>query len=145
MIKIEQSIVISRPVEEVFAFHTDLSNATQWEVGVLEVKQLTEGPPGVGTTWKGVRQALGRRIEQIVEATEWEPNNKASYKSASKPFPMQTSFSFESVDGATKLTSTSNIQLSGFFKLLKPIINRMVNRQVEASFQDLKEFLETRA
>ena len=144
MKKIEQSIVINRPVEEVFAFYTDLSNSTQWETGVLEVRQTNEGPSGVGTTWKGVRQNLGRRFEQIVEVTEWEPNRKASYESTSKPFPMQASFSFESIEGTTRITVVANVQFSGLFKLVKPIVIRMVNKQIEANFQNLKKLLEAR-
>ncbi len=87
MTKIEKSIVINRPVEEVFALYTDLSNNTQWESAILEARQTTEGPSGVGTKWKLVRQQLGRRIEQILEVTEWEPNRKASYETTSKPYP----------------------------------------------------------
>jgi len=34
MINVEVSIIVSRPIEEVFAYVSDFRNAIQWQVGV---------------------------------------------------------------------------------------------------------------
>ena len=40
MIKIEQSVVINRPVEEVFAYLSKAENATNWQSGVLQTIEI---------------------------------------------------------------------------------------------------------
>ena len=74
MVKIETSMVINRPIEEVFAFLTNPENDLVWRSGVLESEQTSDGPMGVGTTARSVEQFLGRRIESTVEFTAYEPN-----------------------------------------------------------------------
>ena len=51
MIRIEASAVVNRPIEEVFAFVSDMANATQWSAEVVEAKKTSEGPVGAGTTF----------------------------------------------------------------------------------------------
>ncbi|HEY6406872.1 MAG TPA: SRPBCC family protein [Ktedonobacteraceae bacterium] len=38
MVNVETSIIIHRPIEEVFAYLSDLRNASQWQSGVVEVR-----------------------------------------------------------------------------------------------------------
>ncbi len=42
MIKIEKSMVINRPIEEVFAFVINVEKLPQWAGPVLEAKQSSE-------------------------------------------------------------------------------------------------------
>ena len=43
MTKLEQSVVINRPTEEVFAFVTDIEKLPQWMSELVEAKQTSEG------------------------------------------------------------------------------------------------------
>ena len=63
MIKVDESIIIQRAVEEVFAFVADQRNAPEWQAGLLEVRRTDEGPLGVGATHAVVRKFMGRRME----------------------------------------------------------------------------------
>jgi hypothetical protein len=47
----EQSVIINRPVEEVWKFISNIENAPKWDRGVLAGHQISKGPPGVGTTF----------------------------------------------------------------------------------------------
>ena len=51
MIRIETSIVINRPVKEVFAFLSNFENWPKWSPGLLENKKTSDGPISRGTTW----------------------------------------------------------------------------------------------
>ena len=46
MPKIEMSIVINRPVEEVFAFLSDFENNPKWQATSVEARKISEGPVG---------------------------------------------------------------------------------------------------
>jgi hypothetical protein len=56
MLEFENTIRIDRPVDEVFAFLSDFENIPKWNYYVLEVRQLSDNPVGVGTTYHQVRK-----------------------------------------------------------------------------------------
>ena len=141
MIKLEQSIVINRPVEEVYDFVTDVEKASQWRSGVVESKKIS-AEPAVGATASEVMQFMGRRMETTYEITEYEPNKRFGFKVISGPVPMEGVYAFESVEGGTKLDFTVEGDAGGFFRLAEPILARMVKRQVETDFSNLKDLLE---
>ena len=145
MVKVEGSVVINRPIEEVFAFLNNPDNTSQWRGSVLESKQTSEGPPGVGTTGQGVSQFLGRRSESTWEITEYELNRKVTSKSTSGPVPYELSATFESVDEGTRVTLVGEFEVGGFFKLAEPIVARMAQRQAEADFANLKDLVEVQS
>ncbi len=143
MIKIEQSVVINRPIGEVFAFVTDYETHLQWQSGILEAKITSEGPLDVGSQYTYVMQMLGRRLETAGEITEHEPPSKHGWKATSGPFPVfQGAFLFEAVDGSTKVTMVGEAEPGGFFKLAEPLALRMTQRQLETSLNNLKDLLE---
>ena len=50
MIRIQASLTINRPLEEVFRFMTNHQNALQWQSGLLEAR-VTNDVIGIGKTW----------------------------------------------------------------------------------------------
>ena len=55
----EASVVISRPLREVWGYITDAGNLSVWEPAVVEATQITDGPVAVGTQWRGTFRLLG--------------------------------------------------------------------------------------
>ncbi len=51
MIDVARSITINRPVAEVFAYVSEVSNEPAWHTDVLEARQTSAGPIGIGTTF----------------------------------------------------------------------------------------------
>ena len=145
MITIEHSVVINRPIEDVFAFLSNIENESQWQTGLVESAQTSQGPLGVGTTGREVRQFLGRRMESTYEITQYEQNRKLGFKTTSGPIPMEGGYTLESAEGGTKLDFLMQGEAGGFFKLAEPILARMVRRQIESDFGNLKDLLEARA
>ncbi|NIO67847.1 MAG: hypothetical protein GTN71_01985, partial [Anaerolineae bacterium] len=139
------SVVIDRPIDEVFEFVSNPDNDSQWQSGVLESSQTSEGPMGVGATSREVRQFLGRRIESTVEITEYEPNKKIGFKSTSGPIPFKATYIFEPVEGGTELSAVGEAEPGGFFKMAEPIAMRMFEREMKGNFANLKDILEAQA
>ena len=145
MATLELRIVINRPSEEVFAFVSNPENIPKWSSLSREVKILSAGPIGVGTTYRSVVAFLGRRIEGETEITEYEPNRSFAEKSKSGPFPVENRTTFERVDGGTQVTFTTVAEPGGFFKLAEPLLVGMIKRQFETDFANLKDLLESHA
>jgi len=144
MITEKRSIVIDRPIEEVFAYVGDQTNAPQWQSGVVEVRRTTEGPVGVGTTHTFVRNFVGRKMEASNEYVAYEPGKRITFKSTSGPVRFEASYLFESTAGGTRLTSSIEMQAAGLFGLAEPLIAASLRREMRAGFRTLKDLLENR-
>ncbi len=145
MITNEKIITINRPVEEVFAYISDLPSGPEWQPGLVEVRRITEGPEGVGTQYNGVRKFMGRRMESVIEYTTYELNKKLVFKSISGNSPLVQSFLFEPTAEGTKLTARLELQTSGLMGLAEPLIASSLKRDVDANYNNLKHILETKA
>ncbi len=143
--KIETSVAINRPVEEVFAVLSDVENNPKWSSAFLEAKKTSEGPIGVGTTWRVVQKALGQRIEGEVEVTEYEPNRKCAQKSKSGPIPAKIWQTFEPVEGGTRVSLVLEAEPGGFFKLAEPLLMSMLKRSIETDFANVRDLMEAHA
>ena len=143
MAKAEVSIVINRPVHDVFVYMTDIDKETEWQAELLEAKQTSDGPISVGTTIREVRRFMGRRMEVVFEITKFEPNKEMSFKSISAPFPLRGRYSLEPVDGGTSVTLFIEGELSGVFKMAEPIVAQTAKRQIGADLDRLKSQLES--
>ena len=117
MIKVENSGIINRPIEEVFAFVGDQTNAPQWQSGLVEVRRTTDGPLRVGTTHTFVRNFMGRKMEASNEYVAYEPNKRITIKSTSGPVRVEFSYLFESTAEGTKLTGKMEMQAAGLLRL----------------------------
>ncbi len=141
MIKINASVVIRRPVEDVFAYTNDLSHWAEWNPGLIEAS-APEGPLHVGTRIREVFRFLGRRIESTFELVEYEPNRQVTYRTVAGPIPMTGTQTYEPVEGGTKLTFSGEGEAGGFFKLAEPVVAQMVRRQNQTGLENLKDLLE---
>ena len=145
MIKVEKSIVIDRPAQEVFAYVSDHTNAPHWQRGLLEVRRETEGPIGVGTRHTLVRAFMGRRMEASNEFTQYEPNRLVSFKVTADSVTAQGWYVVEPAgSGHTKLTSRIEMRPSGLIRLAQPLMAASLSREVVANLSDLKRLLEVK-
>src|SRR5215218_1353834 len=83
MLEFENTIRIDRPVDEVFVFLSDFENIPKWNYYVLEVRQLSDNPIGVGTTYHQVRKT----DEQDLRITEFDPNHTVAVKTLPQSSP----------------------------------------------------------
>ena len=72
-IHVHDSVVIARPVEQVFAFVADHQNLPAWTIGVKNSERLTDGPPANGSRYRVVGTLLGRTIQSSYQVTAFEP------------------------------------------------------------------------
>lgn len=142
MIKVEESIVIQRPVEEVFAFLADQTNAPHWQSGLLEVQRTTDGPLGIGTKHTAVRKFLGRRVEATNEYVVYEPNKEVTFKGIANSANFIHSYLTESTAEGTKVTSRMEMETKGLFGLAEPLITSSLRREFAANMGELKDLLE---
>jgi carbon monoxide dehydrogenase subunit G len=141
--RVEHTVVVERPPDEVFAFLTDLSNVPEWQSGAVAVRE-PDGELGVGTTYVQVLQFLGRRFEATLEVVEFEPGRRFSLRSVSGPIPLEVRHALEPADGGTRVTVVLEGKTGRFFRLGDGLVERKAKRQVEQDFAALKSIVEAR-
>jgi len=145
MINVKDSIVIHRPIEELFAYVSDLSNGPEWQNGLIEVRKTTAGPLGVGTCFTFVRKFLGRKLEADNEFTVYRPNEIVTFRTTSGPIPVEASYLFATEPEGTRVTCHIEMKTEGFSRLAEPLIAASIRRDMRAEFDYLKDLLESRA
>ena len=137
--------MIQQPLAKVFAFLANPENETQWESDLIEAKLTSAGPIGVGSTGRDLRRFMGKETVTTWQVTEFEPNQKMTFKVISGPMPFEGMFVFETVDGGTRLVYKVQAKTSGFSRLFDPLVARFVKSQGEKQMFALKRALEVQA
>ena len=142
--RIEESVEINRPVEEVYAYVANPENLPEWAGTAIETRKDTPGPLLKGSTFTVVGKFLGRRFETPFEVTAHEFPRRHSHKSTGGPFPMEWTLTFEEVAGGTRYTQVADGEPGGFFGLVGPLLERLGRRQLKTDLENLKDLMEAR-
>jgi len=141
MIKVEVSVIIHRPLTEVFAILSNVENNMRWRTGMIAAEKISPGPIGVGTTYRMINSIFGRRIEGEAVVSEYELNPK--YATVNKSgLPIETKRTFEPVNGGTKVTFAVKTELGGLFNITKPVLERVGKRRLEIDAAKAKALIE---
>jgi uncharacterized membrane protein len=73
MPKAQSEVYIAAPPEEVWALISDLEGGPEWSVVTLECQLTSEGPPGLGCTYRSVSKFAASKITTEDEIVEWVP------------------------------------------------------------------------
>jgi len=144
--KIGASMMIDRPVDEVWRYSIDWSKGPQWDPGLVECKVTSEGPLGVGTTLQSKRTTRGAKLIDF-RVAEYEPGRMLTAEVMS-PHAMRgtrITQSLESVEGKTKVNIAWDMKLHGFYSLFGPLLAREANKGCETQVGNLKRVIESQA
>ena len=143
--RVEESIEINRPLQEVFNYVSDVGNYPEWMADALEVRKDTAGPPQQSDRFTLAIKSVGRRFETPYERTSYEANRRYTDRAVGGPVPNQRwDCTFQEVPGGTRLTRAVEAELGGLLKLLEPLQKRSAERQLRKDLQTLKDVLEAR-
>jgi uncharacterized protein YndB with AHSA1/START domain len=143
MIEVTTSVLINQPIDKVFEFVTKPENDASWYIGIESWDHTPNEPAGVGSTSQSTIRFLGAPMTVEWEVTGYDPPTKIDVKTIKGPVSVESGYIFESLgDAQTKLTVHGVADLHGVFDLAEPIVERMAQRQWEASFENLKDVLE---
>jgi len=142
VIKIEKSIIINRPAEEVWKFFSNVENVPKWDRGVLEARVTSEGPIGVGSTAQTRRQLLGWQRIGKLRVSEYVPNRIIALQASLGSIKGQIRYAFEPVEGGTRMTGSAEVELGGWWKLITPILIPMLERDGREDMANIKRIME---
>jgi uncharacterized protein YndB with AHSA1/START domain len=136
-------IVINRPRDQVAGYVADPTHAPEWYVNIDSVEWKTAPPVRVGSRMAFVARFLGRRLAYIYEVVELVPGERLVMRTAEGPFPMETTYTWESIgDGATRMTLRNRGEPSGFSKVGAPLMTAAMRRANRKDLALLKTLME---
>ena len=141
MATFENTVMISRPIEEVFAFLSDFENVPIWNYTIIETHKVSEGPVGVGTIYQQVRSVPSRSKERF-EVTAYNPPRQLEIRGQLGPFPSRLAYALAAVPEGTRITYAVELELRGPGRLLGRVAVPRVRDAVAANLHKLKELLE---
>lgn len=142
MIREEASTDINRPIEEVFAYVTDVGRFPEWSTVVQEATMTSSPPLTVGSTFRTTAHFLGRRFATDNVVTAFEPPRTFAGKVTSGPVQYEVTMTLQATNSGTHVTWAIQGEAAGFFRLAEPVLARMGRRQIEAQVGTLKDLLE---
>jgi uncharacterized membrane protein len=153
MKRIEESIFISRPCEEVFEYLATRANDPSWMVSVLESQWLdaNDDPHAPSSTTVGrrgrmVMKIMGRLVEFTDEVTEYEPGRRIAHRTVEGTFPLSTAcICSPAGDGchATVVGEADRLVGGPLGHLIERFVAWSIRNGFRADLAKLKQILET--
>ena len=138
--QIKHSVVIHRPLAEVFAFVANLENETQWQP---EIQSVTlEGPLQTGSTFREVRITWGQRYDWHFRITAFDPPQRITIATITGTLPYRGSRIFTAVPGGTQVTEEGELQTRGWLRLIDPLLGWLARKPLATAYNNLKVLLE---
>jgi hypothetical protein len=142
--KLEATILIHRPAEDIFTFINNPDNHPKFVPGMFEFKKMSPGPiEKVGTSIQGARRFLGWRIELPYEITEYQPCTRLGMKGALGPIAFRDGYVLEPLGPNTRVKFWLEPALAGLMKLARPAVSFFGRTHAHETLTNLKKVLET--
>jgi uncharacterized membrane protein len=136
-------IVIGRPAATVAAYAADPANAPAWYQNISSISWQTSPPLQAGSRIAFTARFLGRKLAYTYEITEFIPAERLVMQTAQGPFPMETIYTWQSLDdGSTRMTLRNRGEPAGFSRLAARLMTVAMRRANRNDLRKLRTILE---
>jgi uncharacterized protein YndB with AHSA1/START domain len=142
--RFEATVVIDRPIDEVFAFLADGENDPKFSPRVLEMTKTTDGPPGVGTRFASTVKDAGIKTKREFELTEFEAPTRIRWAEVSKNLVTATEGGYDLAQegSGTRVTIHNVLEGHGPGKLIAPLALRSARKGADDFGMAIKRAVE---
>ena len=135
---------ISAPLSSVAAFASEPDNAPRWYVNIKSVEWQTPRPIGIGSRFAFVAQFWGRGLEYVYQVVEYVADKRLVMRTSDGPFPMETTYEWQSTETGTRMTLRNRGTPSGFSAIAAPFMSAAMRRANRKDLAALKALLEAK-
>lgn len=143
MVDVNVNAVIFCPRNMAADYAANPDNAPKWYVNIKSAEWKTPKPLKVGSQIAFTAHFLGKKLAYTYEIVELIPGEKLVMRTAEGPFPMETTYIWESVDEkSTRMSLRNRGNPTGFSRIFAPLMTAMMKRANKKDLALLKQILE---
>lgn len=143
MADFQSSIIIHKPVEDVFKYILDLNTIPNIMPNVVRLELITEAPIRKGSKLIETRSIRGRETKAEIEVSEFELNKRYSTKSIAKGITIIYHYFFEPIEEGTQVRFEGFVHIKGVLSFLsRRALIKILKQEDGYLLQYLKEELE---
>ena len=142
---VQAAITIDRPINEVFAYLSDIERRSQWVGSTLATQKTSDGPVGLGATHVAKGKILGRRLELAWEITAYEPPHTIQQRTRLGAAHLVVTMTLEATTRGTKVTVLHEGESGGELDLPDTRIAGYLKKQSAADLEVLRTLVEAGA
>jgi uncharacterized membrane protein len=136
-VQFDLEVTIARPVGDVFAYVSDVTNLPEWQESAVAADWID-----AGKRFRERRTFLGRTAELQLEVTSYEEERRFDVRSVSGPVRFEIRHTFEAVIGGTLLRVTAEAAIGGALRFAAGMAKKQAERQFRSDLERLREVLE---
>lgn len=143
MASIHRTIVINRPVDEVFAYFSDVTNDPEWRSHVKEISAHGPLSKGAHVHQKLAAGPFGAAVKADMDVVAYDAPKALAFQVTTGPLKPRIEFSFVPINGGTEVSFSIDAPLTGF---KKTVMGKMVEKSMAgeaAALDNAKRILET--
>jgi uncharacterized protein YndB with AHSA1/START domain len=137
------SVVIDRPIDEVFRFLADVRNMPQWVSGVTGAAYV-DGDAGLGAAFRITYGQGWRDVELQLEVTDYEAPTRFGMQIVRGPFTFDGRFELAPEAGSTRVSNSVEAGADSLASelamlLFGPLIRRSMSGRLQRELEALRD------
>jgi uncharacterized membrane protein len=141
VVRIEVTVEVERPPQEVFALLTDLERVPEWQSSALESR--SDGPLAEGVRIEERRHVLGRKVENELEVTVFDAPHRLTLKTLRGPVRFTVDHRLAANGESTLVHVVAEGEPGRFMKVAEPLLARTAEHELRSDFERMKELAES--
>ncbi len=138
MITVARTVRTKAPLEAVWAYLSDFTNAEQWDPGTITCTRSDAGPIDVGATYENVSEFRGRKTTLQYTVETFDPAKHLVLRGENKTVQSFDDMTFAGSAAGTELIYEARFTFKGVARLAEPLLHKPLNKladDTEASLQ----------
>ena len=137
---VRNSILVERPVEAVFDYAAQFDRHPEWQD---DLKAATfQGPPAVGATGTETRQMGPRLHSYDWQVSAFDRPRTLGFETLTGAMRPKGTMTFSATDAGTQVDFEMDLNPRGVMKLMRPLIERQVQKANTEHLENFKKILE---
>ena len=133
---------IERSPREVFEAISDPTKATEFLDNIRESRKLTDGPVGVGTTFRETRVVNGKEASADLVVTAYEPDTHFGIGTEAEGITVSYRYDVSPEGSGTRLKWVCELEAGGLRKMMLPMVAAIIKKEDGNHLATLKAYLE---
>jgi len=138
-VRVEETFIVTPAPDETFQYLADIEHEPRWNPWAIEVAQVTSGPIGPGSRFRGRYKRFGVVEQEIVE---YVPPRRIVFRSNTMGAASVT-FDVQPHTDGTFITLTGRANPPGLLKVFDPLIALLMRRHFHDLVEGIKHELRT--